>query len=486
MANIADLDDYAEKDVVQETLESNSSSLDKGRASVLVGREGPRRVLITELNDHDVLQGRGSGSMQNAGNIRFRALVEELRPAYVATSSRKKKAKMISNMVRHIQSRKGRFLQRVSDNESGKPVTHFSNEEYQAEHEQYVEMTDEEAAEKTKQAIRYVHYKKVPLEEERRKKRAAGTFPSQDNANFFSTSMRDANEENTGEAAQRADCGENPKSTSVVPPTISHSSNVTNASSNVSIPGMNAVHSQLQNTDLGQFLATLQSTQTALAAQVTGSISSLSQVPVKQAPAQKAPVGAAIVPALGNLQQQSNPMQRIGSSAPLFPNKGNDLSHELAQASSLSLNNANIQNTTTSQQAESMLPNLVSQPPSTMSPVAIVTPQPSLEVANSLLTSFLANKMSGTSTIQQSTNPGTGVANQLVGRLLTDMTGQQQQHQGLRGENILQAMPGIGNANVILASNANATFGNGNNYQGQNVRNTAKRPRLSLDNIDDN
>ena len=141
---------------------------------------------ITVLNNNDVLQGRGSGSMQNTGNIRFRTLVEELRPAYVATSSRKEKAKMISNLVKVIQSRKGRFLQRLNDSEVEKLGLRSSTEHF-------VEMTDDEAAEKAKEAIRYVHYKKVPLEQSRRKKRAANSDPQLGGSSL----LREANEKNT-------------------------------------------------------------------------------------------------------------------------------------------------------------------------------------------------------------------------------------------------------------------------------------------------
>jgi len=132
-------------------------------------------------------------------------------------------------------------------------------------------------------------------------------------------------------------------------------------------------------------------------------------------------------------------------------------------------------------QTESMFPSLVSQPPPTAAPAAIVTPQPTLEAANSLLTSLLANNMPRAPAAQQSTNPGTGAMNQLVECLLTDTTGQHDQQQQ-HAENILQAMPGIGNMSAIFASSANANVGNNNFHQGQNVTNTAKRPRLSLDN----
>ena len=63
-------------------LPENSSNMmqnDK-RPGLSIGRKRPGRVLIKELNDNDVLQGRGSGSMQNTGNIKFRNLVEKLLP----------------------------------------------------------------------------------------------------------------------------------------------------------------------------------------------------------------------------------------------------------------------------------------------------------------------------------------------------------------------------------------------------------------------
>jgi len=273
----------------------------------------PGRVLIKELNNNDVLQGRGSGSMQNTGNIRFRSLVEKLRPAYVATSSRKEKAKMISDMVQLIQSRKGRFLQRLCDKEVEKLGLDSQSSEHHRDQEHYIEMTDDEAAEKAKQAIRYVHYKKVPLEEERRKKRAA------DN-NFFSHSSATSNVETNNEGAHMVDYGGNP----LIPGSIS--TNITNQLGQSQVPQLNVgagitIPSQLQQTELNQLLATLQSTQNNLNAQIPGTIYSTPQASVLD-PSQQASIlqqaTGGVVPMVGNVQQKPNTLQHLASS--LFPN----------------------------------------------------------------------------------------------------------------------------------------------------------------------
>lgn len=272
------------------------------------------RVLIKELNENDVLQGRGSGSMQNTGNIKFRNLVEKLRPAYVATSSRKEKAKMISDMVQLIQSRKGRFLQRLCDKEVEELGLDANGGDHCKEQDHYVEMTDDEAAEKAKQAIRYVHYKKVPLEEERRKKRAADSD--------FLTS----DDKTKSESAHRMEYGGNPLASTPIAATIA------NQLTHAQVPQSNvragvAFTPQLQQTDISQLLATFQTAQTALAAQFPGSIyaapqSLVHQPSIHRDAAQQASamqqVKSGIIPTVGSVQQQSNTLQRLASS--LFPN----------------------------------------------------------------------------------------------------------------------------------------------------------------------
>jgi len=433
---------FVEVDATSNAFVSTSNGIgslpDKKNTSSLAHKEeivvitNPKRVLITELNDNDVLQGRGSGSMQNTGNIRFRTLVEELRPSYVATSSRKAKAKMIGDMVQFIKSRKGRFLQRLCDSEYVKADVlrsdissnahgyghgailhehehahaHGQHAHLYADREQYVEMADEEAAEKTKQAIRYVHYKKVPLEKERRKKRSGDTYPSrQGDNNFFGTSMQcqDSNEKTTDVANAHPGVeygvGGNGENNMVIPTTTAaaqvpvpyRSSYANGAPPPMSIPGINrnAVSPQLQaqqQNDLGQLLATLQSTQKALGPQISGPTSALSQVPVQQSPVQQAAVAAGIVPALGlgNLQQQQQPsandnanvnaMQLASSGPSLFSNnKSNNNSHlsqKLATPASTHLLNtaAGIQNHNQQQpQMNAMLQNVLQQQPHSLS-----------------------------------------------------------------------------------------------------------------------
>jgi len=577
---------------------SSYSTQGKQSSSFSIERKCSGRVLINEVNDNDVLQGRGSGSMQNSGNIRFRSLVEELRPSYVATSSRKQKAKMISDMIQLIQSRNGRFLQRLCDREVEKLGLDSNNGENHKEQENYIEMTNDEAAEKAKQAIRYVHYKKVPLEEERRKKRAA------DN-NFFTHSSRTGSNKTNSEATHRNEYGGNasastPISANVTNQLTQSQDSRSNVRSGVTIPP------QLQQTDFSQLLATLQTTQTALTAQVPVNIYSASHAPVHQTSthrnsAQQASVmqqvTGGVLPIVGNVQQQPNTLQRLASS--LFPNSNSALSQKVSHASSTLLNTTGNQNVnqqqlpqqqtqlnillqnllqqqTSSQpnsilqtilqqqqqhqhqqqqqlnsalqtlqqqhqlkstiqslqqpqqlssdpqfqqhlqqqkknsilasllsnantipQASSTLCSVTNQPVLNMNSTAIANPQPTMEATNALLTSFLSNNIPQASAFQQTANshaPGTGKSGQLLGGLLPSMnmndtnvilttTGQQQQqNQGLLGASTLQAISGLAqNVNTLLAANAN------NNTQGQVItstidRNTAKRPRLSLEN----
>lgn len=236
------------------------------------------RVLIRKLNDNDVLQGRGSGSMQNAGNIKFRNLVESLRPSYVATSSRKEKAKMISDMVKLIQSRKGRFLQRLDDEEAKEMGLNPDNSEGFEDQDHYVEMTDEEAAEKAKQAIRYVHYKKVPLEAARQKKRAANTG--------FLGGVNKAN----GEASHGIGIGGIPLASGPLPTLIQPQAPTPNVLAGA------AFTPQLQQPDVNQLLASIQNAQTALTGQLPGNDLNAIQAAVLRNQ------GNGVVPLLGQTQ----------------------------------------------------------------------------------------------------------------------------------------------------------------------------------------
>mmetsp|Transcript_14397 Transcript_14397/g.33496 ORF Transcript_14397/g.33496 Transcript_14397/m.33496 type:complete len:580 (+) Transcript_14397:236-1975(+) len=328
--------------------ETTNESLGKNSSSFSIG---PGRKLIKELNDNDVLQGRGSGSMQNTGNIRFRSLVEKLRPAYVATSSRKEKAKMIGDMVQLIQSRKGRFLQRLCDKEVEKLGLDPQSSEHHREQEHYIEMTDDEAAEKAKQAIRYVHYKKVPLEEERRKKRAAdNSFPPNSSAT--------ANDKTKNEASHMVDYSGNSLSSASIPANITNQlvqSQVhqTNIGADVTIP------SPLQQTELNQLLATLQSlqsTQNNLPARMAGSVYSTPQSTVPQSSpnldsSQQASVlqqtTGGMIPMIGSVKQNPNTLQELASS--LFPNNNSPSTQTINHTPSAFLSNSINQNSSQQQ-----------------------------------------------------------------------------------------------------------------------------------------
>lgn len=261
--------------------------------------------------------------MQNTGNIRFRTLVEKLRPAYVTTSSRKEKAGMISKLVQLIQSRQGRFLQRLCDKEVEQFGVSSNNGKLQTEKEHYVEMTDDEAAEKAKQAIRYVHYKKVPLEEERRKKRAAETFPSRDNNTFFIHSRSSGNDKGGSNNVHTVDCGQ------VIPATATLPMAATNqmARSQHTPPNANtgtgvSNTQKLQQMDMRRLLTTLQNTPTALASQLHRHINDLLQAsghqPSSQDSGQQATLRSTIIQEVGKLQQKPNAHQKLKSC--MFPN----------------------------------------------------------------------------------------------------------------------------------------------------------------------
>lgn len=116
--------------------------------------EPPRTgIYVTDLTEHDVLLGRGTGPSSNNGNVQFRIAVEDMKAAYISTPSRKAKNVLVRKTVESIQSKNGRFLNKLRKSEvkmlgmsTHKPV-------YEVVH-------DTVACEKTKQAIRYVHYKK--------------------------------------------------------------------------------------------------------------------------------------------------------------------------------------------------------------------------------------------------------------------------------------------------------------------------------------
>ena len=107
---------------------------------------------VTELGSFDVLLGRGTGPSMHEGNVHFRLAVEDLKPSYVSTNSRKRKKELVRKAVHTIQAKNGRFLTKLTKGEM-KALGLKGKAAYEV-------VRDIVAMEKTKQAIRYVHYKK--------------------------------------------------------------------------------------------------------------------------------------------------------------------------------------------------------------------------------------------------------------------------------------------------------------------------------------
>ena len=96
-------------------------------------------AVILELNSNDVIQGRGTGTAVNEGNIRFRKLVNQYKKEYMSADTKRHMKKVIANKVfNEIRSRGGRFLRKVN-----KGV--------------YCEVEEEVALEKCKQALRQLY-----------------------------------------------------------------------------------------------------------------------------------------------------------------------------------------------------------------------------------------------------------------------------------------------------------------------------------------
>jgi hypothetical protein len=125
----------------------------------------------TDLRSCDVLLGRGTGPANHPGNIYFRDIVERVKPSYVHTPSRKVKNKLVLQVVNDVKSRGGRFLRKQPLSGSKATGDDDADSIIGGEDEGIFEVvTDAVAFEKTKQAIRYVHYKKEPNEVEKRHK----------------------------------------------------------------------------------------------------------------------------------------------------------------------------------------------------------------------------------------------------------------------------------------------------------------------------
>jgi hypothetical protein len=104
--------------------------------------------LITELNDNDVLLGRGSGPSQFVGNRGFRALVDDRRDEYNWAHKNKEKNEIAKELYDGIRALGGRFLKLI---ESMKHVDDVVRDGV------WFEASEAIALEKCKQSLREKH-----------------------------------------------------------------------------------------------------------------------------------------------------------------------------------------------------------------------------------------------------------------------------------------------------------------------------------------
>lgn len=106
--------------------------------------------LVKQLNQNDVLCGRGSGPNDYSGNIKFRALVMDRRDEYLSTSNRASKAKVAREIVEYVKRMNppGRFLEQA---DGGVNVTNANGGKNSPS---WRMVSEEKALEKAKQALR--------------------------------------------------------------------------------------------------------------------------------------------------------------------------------------------------------------------------------------------------------------------------------------------------------------------------------------------
>lgn len=101
-------------------------------------------TVVRELNDNDVLLGRGSGSNLYCGNLQFRDLVAEKREEYKDTNFIEEKRRIAQAIVDIVHSKGGRFLRKQAKKKGDGRA-------------EWAIVNDSVALEKTKQALREKH-----------------------------------------------------------------------------------------------------------------------------------------------------------------------------------------------------------------------------------------------------------------------------------------------------------------------------------------
>ena len=83
-------------------------------AAADAAKQQQHATFVTELNDHDVLMGRGSPSSEYSGNLAFRQLVIDRRQDYLRCTRRNQKHGIAMEIIQAVIDRGGRFLQRIT------------------------------------------------------------------------------------------------------------------------------------------------------------------------------------------------------------------------------------------------------------------------------------------------------------------------------------------------------------------------------------
>jgi hypothetical protein len=97
------------------------------------------------ITENDVLAGRGTGSNQFIGNIKFRALVETRKKEYVTQNKHKVKKKIATEILSQIHQNGGRFLKLIEDSAEADDVV---------ENGIWIEESEKEALDKIKMCLR--------------------------------------------------------------------------------------------------------------------------------------------------------------------------------------------------------------------------------------------------------------------------------------------------------------------------------------------
>ena len=133
----------------------------------------PKQQYVTELNEHDIILGRGSGPNDRQGNINFRLLCKERKIAYIEAKSRDEKGRIAADIVKTVHDRGGRFLKKLSPEQAKSAGFQRGEVVYELADEQPI-------LEKTKQTLRQNRADFVAkVEKEEGRAPVVGAYPIQ-------------------------------------------------------------------------------------------------------------------------------------------------------------------------------------------------------------------------------------------------------------------------------------------------------------------